>query len=288
MKKILVIGKDGQVGWELQRTLATLGTVIACDRQTIDLANNDSIINVIRDVKPAIIVNAAAYTAVDKAETEQELAFQINGKASGILAEEAKRLNAMLVHYSTDYVFSGQSTSPYSENHPTAPLNVYGQSKLAGEKAIQAVGGQHLILRTSWVYGMRGKNFLLTMLKLGKERDQLKIVMDQIGAPTWSRMIAQATGQILNRCLTKPDDFWGTYHLTSQGQTSWKDFAVAIFGIAEHTHALRIPQVTGIPATEYPLPAKRPSYSVLSNEKLLKTFNVTLPTWDKALALCMH
>lgn len=289
MKTILLLGKNGQVGWELERSLAHLGKVIALDRQSVDFENNDSLIRQIRDVRPSIIVNAAAYTAVDKAETEEALAMQVNGTAPGIIAEEAKRLKAILVHYSTDYVFNGDSSKPYQETDAVDPLNVYGKSKLAGEQMIQAVGGSHLILRTSWVYGTRGKNFLLTMLKLAKERDQLKIVMDQIGAPTWSKMIAEGTAQILAKCVTAPrNDLWGIYHMTAAGQTSWFQFAESIFRLGNQRSIVPIPQVIGIPASEYPLPAKRPAYSVLSNAKLHSAFGISLFPWDKALELCMY
>jgi dTDP-4-dehydrorhamnose reductase len=191
MTRILLTGKNGQVGWELQRTLATLGEVVTLDRQDLDLADPDSIRRVVREHKPNLIVNAAAYTAVDKAEEESDLAMVINGTAPGILAEEAKRLSAAIIHYSTDYVFDGSKNTPYTEEDAPNPLNVYGRTKLAGERAIQAVGAPYLILRTSWVYGMRGKNFLLTILRLARERNEIKVVNDQIGAPTWSRIIAQ-------------------------------------------------------------------------------------------------
>lgn len=288
MKKILVLGRIGQVGWELRRTLATLGEVTAIDREELDLTNADAIQRTVREIHPNIIVNAAAYTAVDKAENDLETAMALNGRAPGILAEEAKRLKAILVHYSTDYVYNGMSKNPYVETDSTQPLNAYGKTKLAGDNAIEAIGGSYLILRTSWVYGTRGQNFLLTMLRLAKEREQLKIVADQIGAPTWSRMIAQATAQILAQCVIAPDhNKWGTYHLTSGGQTSWCHFAEAIFREAQRQPAFRSPQVIAIPSSEYPLPAKRPQNSVLSNEKVLKTFGVKMPAWDAALALCM-
>ena len=202
--KILLTGKNGQVGWELQRTLTTLGDVVAIDRKGMDLANPDSIRNTIRAVRPDLIVNAAAYTAVDKAESEPELAMAINGIAPGIMAEEAGRLGAAMVHYSTDYVFDGTKTTPYTEGDILNPINVYGKTKLAGEQAVQAAGIPHLIFRTSWVYGLRGRNFLLTILRLAKEWDELKIVDDQIGAPTWSRMVAEATATILAQCLFPP------------------------------------------------------------------------------------
>lgn len=284
MKKILVTGKNGQVGWELQRTLAPLGQLIAIDQEILDLANPDAIIAMVRDLKPDIIVNPAAYTAVDKAESERTLAMKINADAPRIFAEEAKRLGATFVHYSTDYVFDGTKT-PYHEEDKTGPLNVYGESKLAGEKAVQAVGGQFLILRTSWVYGARGKNFLLTMLKLAAERHELKIVNDQIGAPTWSRLLAQATAHLLARCQQGP---YGLYHVTNGGATSWQGFAEKIFELASQQPPFRRPNVIGIPTKEYPTPAKRPAYSILSNAKVADHFGLMMPAWDEALARCMQ
>lgn len=284
--KILITGKEGQVGFELQRALKSLGTVVACDRTNADLANPSMLVKLIRDVKPTIIVNAAAYTAVDKAESEPELAMQVNGIAPGILAEETKRLNALLVHYSTDYVFDGTSSKPYTESDPTHPLNVYGRTKLAGEHAIQTIGAPHIILRTSWVYSMRGKNFLLTMLKLANERDQLKIVNDQIGAPTWSRSIANTTAKILEKYRLHPAH--GIFHLTSAGHTSWHGFADAIFRIAKEKKLLaKVPILQPIPSSEYPLPAKRPANSVMSNERLRSTFSVEMPTWLESLSNCV-
>ncbi|KHD05677.1 dTDP-4-dehydrorhamnose reductase [Candidatus Thiomargarita nelsonii] len=288
-KKILLIGTSGQVGWELQRCVQTLGDVVAVDKinstqRYIDLANPDSIRQVIRDVKPAIILNAAAYTAVDKAEEDAELAHAINATAVGILAEESLRLKSLLIHYSTDYVFNGKQTQPYTETDEVNPLGVYGATKLAGEQAIQAVGGQYFILRTAWVYGLRGKNFLLTMQRLAKERNELKVVADQFGAPTWSRMIAQATTHLLTQ-LESPlyqldiEALSGIYHLTCAGKTSWYDFAKAIIA---QTQVRVLPLTTA----EYPTPTERPAYSVLSNAKLAKTFGITLPAWDRALNLC--
>ncbi len=229
-KKIVLLGSTGQIGWELHRSLTTVGQVIPLNREAADLSKPEMVVQEIRKHKPHIIVNAAAYTAVDAAETESEKAMTINAKAPGMLAEEAKRLGALLVHYSTDYVFDGNNTSPYREEDPTNPLNSYGKSKLEGEKAIQAPAGKHLIFRTSWVYGMRGQNFLLTMLRLGKERDELKVVDDQIGAPTWCRHIAEATSQILaQKDLLDQKALTGIYHMTSSGSTSWHGFATAIF-----------------------------------------------------------
>lgn len=282
MKKILITGRDGQVGWELQRTLAPLGEVVAMDRQALDLADADAIRATLRAVDADIIVNAAAYTAVDQAEKEPELANAINGTAPGILAEEAQRRGALLVHYSTDYVFDGSGSTPFAEETPTAPLNVYGRSKLAGEQAIQAVGGRHLILRTSWVYGLRGKNFLLTMLRLAKEREELRVVADQIGAPTWSRLIAEATAL----ALARPTPCTGLYHLTSGGETSWHGFTAAILELSRDQRP-REPRLSGIPASEYPLPAQRPHNSRLSCAKLARDAGIELPHWRDALALCL-
>lgn len=287
MKRILLVGKNGQVGWELQRTLATLGDVIAVDFPSIDLAKPDSIRQVIRTIQPSLIVNAAAYTAVDKAESEPDLAMAINGIAPGIMAEEAKRLGAAMVHYSTDYVFDGTKAAPYTEEDISNPLNVYGKTKLAGDLAIQAAGIPHLIFRTSWVYGLRGKNFLLTILRLAKERDELKIVDDQIGAPTWSRMIAEATGQVLSQCLSSPTMKSGVYNLAAIGNTSWHGFTQAILENASN-QMQPLPRLIPIATTEYPLPAPRPSYSILSSDKLNQTFGVTPPVWSASLALCME
>jgi dTDP-4-dehydrorhamnose reductase len=291
-KRILLIGPSGQVGWELRRCVQPLGKVISVGRKysettPMDLADPDSIRRVIREVKPALIINAAAYTAVDKAEQEPELAHKINGIAPGILAEECLRLKTLLIHYSTDYVFSGHHTLPYLESDAVNPLGVYGASKLAGEKAIQAIDGQYLIFRTAWVYSLRGKNFLLTMQRLAKERDELKVVADQIGAPTWSRMIAEATIHIIAQLFSPQypidfDRFSGIYHLTCAGQTNWYEFAKAIIA-----HSEKQPRILPITTADYPTPAKRPAYSVLSNAKLANAFGITLPRWEKALELCM-
>lgn len=288
MKKILLIGSNGQVGWELKRTLAPLGSVISLDRHQLDLSQPDSIPAKLIEYGPDIIVNAAAYTAVDKAESEPDLAKTINGKAPGILAREAKKMGAVLVHYSTDYVFDGAMPHPLQENNPSNPLNMYGLSKLEGELAIQQSGCKHLIFRTSWVYASRGKNFLLTMLKLGKERETLNIVDDQIGAPTWSRMIAETTALVLAK-IQKDSDIWGIYHLTSSGKTSWKGFAEAIFKQAHlQFDGYPNPKIIGIPTEAYPLPAKRPKNSVLSSHKLQTAFDLWMPSWESSLNLCME
>jgi dTDP-4-dehydrorhamnose reductase len=293
-QRILLIGPLGQVGWELHRCVQPLGEVFAVSRtptkiahSLIDLAEPDSIRRIIREIKPHVILNAAAYTAVDKAEEESELAHQINGTAPGILAEESLRLKSLLIHYSTDYVFDGTHAQPYSETDTINPLGVYGQSKLAGEQAITAIGGHYFILRTAWVYGLRGKNFLLTMQRLAKEREELKIVADQIGAPTWSRMIAQATSMILAQ-LQSPsyvadiEGFSGIYHLTNAGETNWYEFAKAIISQLD-----KQPTILPITTADYPTPAKRPAYSVLSNKKLAENFGISLPAWDQALDICL-
>ena len=281
MKKILLTGKNGQIGWELERTLAPLGEVYAFDHHDFDLANHDYMRKLIRDYRPDFIVNAAAYTNVDKAETDRELATLINGVAPGVLAEEAKHINAVLVHFSTDYVFDGESTTPYDENDTPRPLNYYGETKLTGERAITAMAGKYLILRTSWVYSTRRKNFLTTMLNLGLEKESINVVDDQIGAPTWSRLVSEATAQILCQNLNGK---WGIYHLTAAGQTTWHDFAEAIFD--QCTHISR-PEIVKIPTSSYPTPAKRPKYSVLSNAKIAKAFHIFLPDWKKGLDLCL-
>ena len=284
---ILLTGKTGQVGWELQRTLAGLGRVRAMDSNELNLAKPDVIRAVIAETKPNIIVNAAAYTAVDQAESEPDVAMAINSVAPGIFAEEAKKINAVLVHYSTDYVFDGNKSSPYLETDAPAPVNIYGQSKLEGERAIAAVDGCYLTIRTSWVYGARGKNFLLTMLRLAKERTELKIVDDQIGAPTWSRMIAEATALMLAKGLGALADYKGLYHLSAAGKTSWHGFALRILENATLLPPHTGLQVIPIYTSAYPTPAKRPKNSLLNNAKLTRAFGLALPDWQDALDLCM-
>ena len=290
MTRILLTGKNGQVGWELQRTLATLGEVIDLGRHDMDLANPDSIRRAVRDHKPNLIVNAAAYTSVDKAEEEPDLAMATNGVAPGILADEAKRLGAVLVHYSTDYVFDGNTSTPYTEDDTPNPLNVYGKTKLAGERAIQAVGAPHLIFRSSWVYGGRGKNFLLTVLRMARERDEFKIVNDQIGAPTWSRMIAQATAHALTQVSCRGrtlQDYSGIYHLAATGQTSWFEFADAILEWAKTKPGYKIKALRPIATSEYPTAAERPKYSAMANNKVAEKFSLSIPSWEIMLGLCM-
>jgi dTDP-4-dehydrorhamnose reductase len=284
MKPLLLIGKIGQVGYELRRALAPLAQVTAVDFPEIDLTNGDSIRKWIRDTKPAVIINAAAYTAVDKAESESELAMKINGVAPGILAEEAKKIGALLVHYSTDYIFDGTKTEPYVETDAPNPLGSYGRSKLAGDQAVIAAGGLHLILRLCWVYGARGQNFMLTMMRLAREREKLRVVSDQVGCPTWSRMIAETTGLALKQVLAGPDPaaFNGVYHLASSGTTSWHGFAQAIINLMP-AEGKKCTQVEAITSAGYPTPTKRPAYSVLGCDKLEKTFGLRLPNWHDSL-----
>ncbi|WP_277187162.1 dTDP-4-dehydrorhamnose reductase [Caballeronia sp. BR00000012568055] len=287
-RTILLTGINGQVGFELARTLQGLGRVIAVDRSRLDLGNPDQIRSVVREVKPALIVNPAAYTAVDKAERDVDAAMRANGEAPGVLAEEAKRLGAALVHYSTDYVFDGTKDGSYVEDDAVNPQNVYGKSKLAGERAIAASGCDHFIFRTSWVYGTRGKNFLLTMLRLGAERGELSVVADQMGAPTWANTIATVTSNILSQGLQNDRQWWaensGVYHLTASGETSWHGLAEQIFAFSDMP---KKPSVKPILATAYPTPAARPANSRMSNEKLFDTFGLRTPAWDDALRLCM-
>jgi dTDP-4-dehydrorhamnose reductase len=272
---------------ELRRSFSGAGEIIACTRESVDLASADQVRAMVRAAAPDIILNAAAYTAVDRAEAERDAAMAVNAQAPGVMAEEALRANALLVHYSTDYVFDGARTDPWVETDKPNPLNVYGATKLAGEEAIQRAGGKHLIFRTSWVYGPRGNNFLRTMLRLGRERDLLKIVDDQFGAPTSSIELANATRTIVDGVLAArfgpPDDWAGIYHMTCSGTVSWCGFAKAIFARAQTKLGDRTPEVNPIPSSEYPVPARRPLNSVLSNEKLFSRFQVRLAPWEIAL-----
>lgn len=290
-RRILLTGATGQVGWELARSLQGMGDVHAPGRHEMDLLDTDSVVRTLRDFAPDMIVNPAAYTAVDRAETDEAAAYQVNAVVPGIMAEEAKRSGALVVHYSTDYVFDGTSSTPYREEEPTNPQNAYGRTKLAGETAIAASGANHLVLRTSWVYGSRGANFLLTVQRLARERDELRIVSDQHGAPTWCRTIAELTSQVLVQGFGEKGvdaDFWrehgGLYHLTAAGQTTWHGFTEAILDLSTPE---KRPNVVAIPTSAYPLPAKRPTYSILDNDKLARTFGVRAPDWRDALKLCL-
>lgn len=280
--RILLIGTSGQVGFELVRTLAPIGEVHGYDFPVLDLANPDAIVAVCRDVRPELIVNAAAYTAVDKAESEPQLAQAINGVAPGVLAGEAKRQGALLVHYSTEYVFDGAKRTPYTENDVPAPLNEYGRSKLAGDLAIGASGCRHLIFRTTWVYGPRGRNFLLTMLSLAATREELRIVADQHGAPTSSLFLAEATVRAI-RAIPEQGIASGIYNLSAGGETSWAGFARAIFARAAARPGFRVPRVVSIPSSDYPTPARRPAYSVLSHRKFRNAFGFAPSGWETQL-----
>ena len=292
MRTILLTGASGQVGWELRRSLSTLGQVVAPSHADFDLARPDTLISAIRKIKPDLIINPAAYTAVDKAESEQELAYAINAEAPGVLAKEAEKRGISIVHFSTDYVFDGTQFGAYSEGDKPNPLGVYGTSKLAGEETVQSSGADHLVLRTSWVYGLRGKNFLLTMQRLARDRDKLSVVADQFGAPTWCRSIADATAQMLVLWLSpgaSAEDrqrLSGIYHLTCGGRTNWHGFAEAILKNIQ-ANGEKVPELKAITTSEYPTPARRPANSVLSNEKLQQTFGIRMPDWEEALALCL-
>ena len=284
--KILISGKTGQVAIELQKQLAGLGELIVLGRDELDLSQPEHIREHVRAHKPDLIINAAAHTAVDKAESEPELAFAINATAPGVFAEEAAALGIPLIHYSTDYVFDGTKPAPYTEDDTPNPLGVYGQSKLAGERAIAATGAQHLILRTSWVYSAHGKNFLLTMQRLLQERPELGVVADQIGAPTWAGTIARSTRALIERWRTGQAGAWGVYHLTAQGETSWFGFTQAI---AEPLIAADKPcaALKPIPASAYPTPAARPQNSRLDCSRLGREWGVTQPDWRTALSECV-
>jgi len=301
--RILVTGATGQVGWQLQRTLAPLGEVSACTRSELDLADPDATARYIRSQAPDIVVNAAAYTAVDKAESEPELAHTVNATSPGRIATELALSGGLLVHYSTDYVFDGMKLGAYKEDDANGPLNVYGRSKLAGEQEIVASGCAYLILRTTWVYDIRGKNFLRTVLRLAREREELNMVDDQHGAPTWARAIAEATAHIIARsALHHGKHGWaytGAYHLTAAGETTWADFARQILeeyqalaewpaDTGEWGSPLAAKRVVPIPSSSFPTPARRPHNSVLSNDKLEATFGLKLPDWKVLLRLALQ
>ncbi|HEX5424645.1 MAG TPA: dTDP-4-dehydrorhamnose reductase [Candidatus Acidoferrales bacterium] len=305
--RILLTGKNGQVGSELCRLLSPNCELTALGRNELDLANADDIHRAIAHVRPALIINAAAYTAVDQAEKEEGQARAINGDAPGVVAAEAKKIGASLIHYSTDYVFDGTKRSPYMEDDPTNPLSAYGRTKLAGEEAIRTSGVPHLILRTAWVYATSGKNFLLTILRLASTREELRIVNDQFGAPTPARAIALATARLVGNCEADCAGWFaensGTYHLTAAGETTWYEFAVEILNTAHELVPAERPQdvpgwvtaatggrpiiakrVTPITTAEYPTPARRPAYSVLSNARFAASFGFSLPDWRSQLA----
>ena len=302
---ILLTGKSGQLGSELNRLLPKLGEVIAPERNQLDLREPEKIRQVMRNVNPQLVINAAAYTAVDAAETDEANAFAVNAEAPRLLAQEAKKIGVVLVHFSTDYVFDGSKKAPYEETDPTNPINVYGKTKLAGEQAVRSSGVPHLIFRTSWVYATHGRNFLLTMLRLATEREELKIVRDQIGAPTCAADIAAATAKILTNMYGRNDGAdafskaCGTYHMTAAGETTWYDFTKAILEEAAHAsqdlswfaaatrgRPLLARRIVPITTSEYGSRTPRPAYSVLSNSRLTQTFGITLPDWRTQLHQC--
>jgi dTDP-4-dehydrorhamnose reductase len=288
VKTILVTGRTGQVGRELVRCLHSLGNVIATDRNELDLANPDSIRHAMREYAPQIVVNAAAYTAVDKAESEPQLAMQVNGIAPGVLAEEAKRANALLVHYSTDYIFDGLLGRPYVEDDAPNPLNVYGKTKLAGERAIAALGDAFLIVRTSWIYSDRPPNFVLTMLKLAREKSEIAVVDDQVGSPTWARSLAESTVELV-RQEAQARERAGIYHLSALGYATRHDFAKRIFEVASVLSGgeFRQPTLHRIRTEDYPLPAARPLNCPTSKEKVKTVFGVEMSHWTTQLEACM-
>jgi len=300
--KILLIGKNGQIGRDLNFLLPRLGEMTALGREKLDLTKPNDIREAVRTIRPNVIVNAAAYTAVDQAESDELAAHAINAEAPGLLAEEAKKAGALLVHFSTDYVFDGLKRAPYNEDDPANPVNIYGKTKLEGERRIQASSAVHIIFRTEWVYSREGRNFLLTILRLATHQKELRIVDDQIGAPTSSREIAAATVHVLEKALAGQSgpcslsDVSGVYHMTAAGETTWYGFAKAILeeaaqvppndpwlGVATGHHPLVTRRVFPISTAEYPTPARRPSYTVLSNAKLERTFGVRMPDWREQL-----
>lgn len=290
--RLLVTGAAGQVGWELVRAVAPLGQVHAFDRAGLDLADPVALRRTIRELRPHAILNAAAYTAVDAAEQERELAWRLNAEAPGVLAEEARQIGALLVHYSTDYVFDGTAERAYVEDDTPSPLNAYGASKLAGERAVRDAGGAHLVFRTSWVYGARGRNFVRTMLRLAAEREELRVVDDQRGAPTWSRDIAQATALVLARLATPTgfaaDAHAGLYHLAAQGETSWHDLAAAVLAWYAAQPGGRRVRLERTSTADFGAPAPRPRRAVLDSARALETFRVAIPPWRERLACVLE
>ncbi|WP_175820411.1 dTDP-4-dehydrorhamnose reductase [Burkholderia sp. BCC0419] len=292
--KIVVTGANGQVGWELSRSLSVMGQVVPLTREGADLTRPDTLSRIIDELQPDVVVNAAAYTAVDAAETDAEAANTVNAEAVGELADATKRIGGLFVHYSTDYVFDGTQASPYVESDPTCPVNVYGASKLGGELAVEQVGGDWLTFRTTWVFASRGKNFLRTMLRLAKDRGELSVVADQFGAPTWARSIADGTAHALAAAIrerTAGSFESGLYHMTSAGRTSWHGFAEAIIAswrAVPGAAPLAVEKITPIPSSAYPVAAERPVNSVLSNNALRARFGIELPDWRYATELCIR
>ncbi len=278
--KILLLGHDGQIGWELSHRLSVNASVRGLSYPDIDYSRIDDVLKVVRDEAPDIVINAAAYTAVDKAEDDAGLAQSINAEAPGRIAEEAKKLGAVFVHYSTDFVFDGNKGTAYTEEDVPNPLSVYGKTKLAGDEAVLAVGGRSLIFRVSWIYGLRGSNFLLTMRRLAGERDELGVVDDQVGCPTWCGSVAEGTAAVLDKVLAGDEDHFELYNMVCNGETSWCGFAKEILGDSVI--------VNPIATEEYPTPAVRPAYSGLDCSKLKETFGIELPDWREALQECIN
>ena len=291
--RILITGALGQVGHELQRTLAPLGLLTAVDVADLDVTNTDAVCGLLRALRPHVLVNPAAFTAVDRAETEEPLAMAVNGTAPGVMAEEMARLGGLMVHYSTDYVFGGAGQGAWREDAPANPLSAYGRSKLAGEQAVRAAGGAHVILRTSWVYGRHGANFMRTILRLAQQRDELRVVADQFGAPTWSRTVAAGTAQVIRHAWLDPEkrtgaaQWSGVYHLTNGGVTTWHGFARAIVELAPELATRRQVRVLPISTGEYLLPARRPANSVLDNTRIEQVFGVRQVPWEDDLKRCL-
>jgi dTDP-4-dehydrorhamnose reductase len=291
--RILLLGRTGQVGWELNRSLLPLGEVIALSRAEADFSRPESLRQIVRDVGAQIVVNAVAYTAVDKAESEEAIAHQINADAPAVLAEEVKRSDALLVHYSTDYIFDGTKATPYTEADQPNPINAYGRTKLAGERNILASGCKHLILRTSWVYSSHGKNFVKTILRLAEQQYELRIVADQIGTPTSARFIADVTSGILSRTPAlvgkSTRNLNGTYHLTPRNYTSWHGFGQTILDLDNRLfpRSKRLPTLVAIQSFQYPLPAPRPKNSRLNSDKFFNGFKIHQPEWTTSLQLCL-
>lgn len=286
--KILLLGKNGQLGWELQRTFAPLGVVFAFDSSEFNLEDFASTRRTIRKLRPQIIVNSSAYTDVDRAESEPDKAFVINGTAPGILAEEAEKLQAIFIHFSTDYVFDGTKITPYIETDTPNPLNVYGKSKLAGEQAIKAVDGEYLILRTSWVYSLRGDNFVTKVLKWSRQQEKLSIVSDQVGSPTWSRMLAETTAQVLAHGREEIHQHRGVYHLAGNGSAGRLEWAKAILELDPNRHEQQTKEILPAQTSSFPSPAQRPLFSALSCNQFAATFNLQMPEWQDSLRLAMQ
>ena len=290
---VLVTGAEGQVGWEARRAFAPLGSVVAVERRDVDFADVDALRALVRAHRPALIVNAAAYTAVDRAESERDVAFAVNAAAPRALAEEAARLGAVVVHFSTDYVFDGTKDTPYLEDDEPSPLNVYGESKLAGDRAVASSGAAHLVFRTSWVYAARGHNFLRTMLKLAHDRESLRVVADQTGAPTPARLLAEVSAQIVSRyaadgALTIPEPRWGIYNVVTRGATTWHAFAQRILELDARRAEQRCREVVPIPTSDYSTAARRPARSLLDVGKLERVYQLRMPAWDEQLELVME